>query len=138
MYVSTDKILQIDIIKITHELKSIDHAKRSTTYNRINRHYYWFKMYVSIQQYIKTCHACKRIKHYRDAKQKLFNFLSISKNSFQNISIDFITSLSIYKRHELNYEHIIIVINRLFKKKRFIFLHFLNVNTIIQIFIEWI
>ena len=138
MYVSTDKILQIDIIKITHELKSIDHAKRSTIYNKVNRYYYWFKMYVSIQQYIKTCYACKKIKHYRDAKQKLFNFLSISKNSFQNISIDFITSLSIYKRHELNYEHIIIVINRLFKKKRFIFLHFLNVNTIIQIFIEWI
>ena len=95
-------------------------------------------MYVSIQQYIKTCHACKRIKHYRDAKQKLFNFLSISKNYFQNISIDFITSLSICKRHELNYEHIMIVINKLFKKKRFIFLHFLNVNTIIQTFIEWI
>ena len=138
MYVSTNEALQIDIIKITHESKSIDHAERSTTYNKINRHYYWFKMYVSIQQYIKTCHACKRIKHYRDAKQRLLNSLSISKNYFQNISIDFITSLSICKRHELNYEHIMIVIDRLFKKKRFIFLHSLNVNTIVQAFIEWV
>ena len=89
MYVSANEVLQIDIIKITHELKSIDHAERSTTYDRINRHYYWFKMYASVQQYIKTCHACKKIKHYRDAKQELLNFLSISKNYFQNISIGF-------------------------------------------------
>ena len=116
MYVSTNEILQIDIIKITYKSKSIDHAERSTTYNKINRHYYWFKIYVSIQQYIKTCHACKRIKHYHDAKQELFNFLSISKNYFQNISIDFITFWSICKRYKLNYEHIIIVTNKLFKK----------------------
>ena len=138
MYVSANEVLQIDIIKITHESKSIDHAERSTTYNKINRHCYWFKMYASIQQYIKTCHACKRIKHYRDAKQELFNSLSISKNYFQNISIDFIIFLLICKRHELNYEHIMIVVNKLFKKKSFIFLHFLNVNTIIRAFIEWI
>ena len=93
-------------------------------------------MYASVQQYIKACHACKKTKHYRDAKQKLLNSLSISKNYFQNISIDFITFLSICKRHELNYEHIMIVVNKLFKKKRFISLHSLSVNTIIQAFIE--
>ena len=137
IYISLNEILQINIIKIIYELKSIDYAKQSTTYNKINRHYYWFKMYISIKQYIKTCHVCKKIKHYRDAKQKLLNSLSISKNYFQNISIDFITFLSIYKYYKLNYEHIIIVINILLKK-RFIFLHSLNVNTIIQTFIEWI
>ena len=35
-----NEILQIDIIKITHESKSIDHAERSTIYDKINRHYY--------------------------------------------------------------------------------------------------
>ena len=47
----------------------------------------------------------------------LFKFLSISKRYFQNISINFIILLSICKRHEKNYEHIIIVVNKSSKKK---------------------
>ena len=49
-------------------------------------------------------------------KQKLLKLLSILNRYFQYISINFITLLFKYKRNNKIYQHIIITINRLFKK----------------------
>ena len=89
-------------------------------------------------RYVKNCHQCKKIKTYRKNKQKLLKSLSISNRYFQDISIDFITFLSICKRNDRNYEHIMIIVNRFFKKKKYISLDSLKVSVVIQTFIEWI
>ena len=91
-----------------------------------------------VAQYIKTCHVCKRTKIYRDDEHKLLRFLLILKRYFQNISMNFIISLLVCKRYDKSYEHIMIVVNKLFKKKRFMTLNSFNVNIVIQTFVKWV
>ena len=85
---------------------------------------------------MKSCHICKKIKHYRENKQKLFKSLSIFERYFQNISIDFEISLFKCMRNDKTYKYIMIIMNRFNKKKKFVTLYSLNVETMIQIFIE--
>ena len=70
----------------------------------------------TIIKYVKNCHICKKIKHYRKNKQKLFKSLSIFERYFQNISIDFIISLFKCMRNDKIYKHIMIIMNRFNKK----------------------
>ena len=80
-----------------------------------------------ITQYVNTCHSYKRIKTYREEKHDLLKSLSISKKYWQNINVDFITSLFVCVRNE-----------KLFKKRNFIFMNFIKFDAMMQIFVKWI
>ena len=137
IYVSQNEILQEEIIKHIHESSLEDHVDKTTTYDRLSQHYYWLKMTNTMTRYLKVCHLCKRIKVYREEKHDLLKSLLILERYFQEISIDFITSLLECTRNGRVYEHVMIVVDRLFKKKKFIVLNSLKVETIVQAFIEW-
>ena len=79
LYVSTNKSFHATLIKHIHESSFENYAKKVVTYDKVNTHYYWFKMTNIITQYVKTCHSCKRIKTYREKKHDLLKSLSISK-----------------------------------------------------------
>ena len=137
-YVSHNDDVFSAIFKQIHESSFDEHADRATIYDRVFTHYFWSRMIDTMTRYVKSCHQCRRIKAYRENKQELLKSLSISNRYFQDISIDFITFLSICKRNDRNYEHIMIIVNRFFKKKKYILLNSLKVSVVIQIFIEWI
>ena len=117
IYVSQNEKLYFVLIKLSHDFTMKNHANKKITYNRITRHYYWSKMTHTINRYVKICHQYKRTKTYRDAKQKLLNSLFISKKYFQNISMNFIMKLSKCVKNERIFEHIMIIMNKFFKKK---------------------
>ena len=71
-----------------------------------------------VDRYVKTCFHCKGIKNYKNSKQNLLKFLFISERYFQNNFVNFITFLFVCLRHDRNYQYIMIVMNRLFKKIR--------------------
>ena len=130
------KFLRIVVIKHMHKLLQKNYADRNIIYERLNIHYYWQNMTVWIIKYVKVCHLCKQIKIYQKIKQKLFKLLFIFDRYFKEITIDFITFLLICVRNSKNYQYIIIVINRLFKIKKFVVLNSLNVDVVIQAFIN--
>lgn len=136
VYVSQNEELQAIILQYIHESPPGGHAGRATTYDRVSTYYYWPKMTDTVARYVKGCHHCKRIKHYRKGKQGFLKPLPIPDRYFQDISVDFITPLPIYKRHGRKYQHIMIVVNRLSKKKRFVALNVLEVKAVVQAFIE--
>ena len=138
LYISQDETLHAKILKFIHDFSFENHVERVTTYNRVNKHYYWSRMIVTITQYIKACLHCKRTKHYKNEKQNLLKFLLILERYFQNIFIDFIISLFICRRNDRDYEHIMITMCKLFKKKRYIDMNSINVKVMIQIFVKWI
>ena len=138
MYVFENEKLHKMILKQFHDVSINDHASRAIIYDRLSTHYYWFRMFHTIVRYVKSCIQCKKIKTYRQNKQDLLKFLSIFERYFQNIFVDFITFLFTCSRRDKNYKHIMIVINRLSKKKKFIFLKNLDVKIVMQIFLEWI
>ena len=138
VYVFQNDELYVEILRHIHETSSEGHVERVTTYDRVNRFYYWSKMTDIVARYVKECHHCKRTKHYREEKQDLLKSLPISDRYFRDISINFIISLPKCERNEKSYQHIMITVDRLSKKKRFIVLHSLKVKAVIQIFIKWI
>ena len=138
IYVFQDDTIHQTILKQIHDFSIDDHVERITIYDRVNQHYYWSKMIDIVEQYVKACLHCKRTKVFKNFKQNLFKSLFISERYFQNISVDFIISLFKCHRHERVYQHVIIVVNRLFKKKKYIKFDFMNVQTVIQIFFEWV
>ena len=137
LYVFQDDDVFVVILKQIHESSFEKHANKIIIYDRVFTHYFWSRMTDTIARYVKSCHQCRRIKAYREDKQELLKSLSISNRYFQDISIDFITFLSICKRHDRNYEHIMIIVDKFFKKKKYISLDSLKVSVVVQTFIEW-
>ena len=117
---------RLDVVNMFDEIRfalfanlNFEFFTKTTIYDKIFTYYFWSRMIDTIIRYVKNCHQCKKIKTYRKNKQKLLKSLFISNRYFQNISINFITFLSICKRNDKNYEHIMIIMNRFFKKKIF-------------------
>ena len=138
LYVPNDETLHASILKLFHDSPPAGHAGRSTTYDRISRHYFWPKMTETVARYVKGCHTCKRTKHYREGKQGLLKPLPIPERYFQDISVDFITPLPKCMRNGKAYKHIMVIVDRLSKKKRFVALYSLDVEAVVQAFIEWV
>ena len=140
IYVPKDKenLLRTRIIKDIHETPPGGHAGRNSSYVRIARHYYWPQMTETIATYIRSCHKCKRTKSYREGKQGLLKPLPIPERYWSDISVDFITPLPICLRHGRSYQHIMVVVDRLSKKKKFMPLDSLSVESVVQAFVEWV
>ena len=138
LFVPDQGQLRTRLVKHIHESLPGGHAGRSSTYDRISASYYWPRMTDTIARYVKSCHTCKRSKAYKEGKQGLLKPLPIPDRYWQDISIDFITPLPVCTRFGRRYEHIMVVVDRLSKKKKFIPLDSLEVEAVVQAFIEWI
>ena len=138
VYVSQNEDVHDALIKSFHDSRVGGHAGREVTYSRIHRWYYWPKMTHTIDRYVKACLSCRRTKSYREAKKGLLNPLPIPERYFQDISVDFIVGLPKCTRRGRIYEHIMVVVDRLSKKKRFIALDSLDVEAVVQGFLEWV
>ena len=130
--------LRTDVIREIHDTPPGGHAGRSSTYERLSSHYFWPRMTDSVARYVKSCYVCKRAKAYRDGKQGLLKPLPIPDRYWHDISVDFVTHLPVCKRYSRSYEHIMVVVDRLSKKKKFIPLDSLEVDAVVQAFIEWV
>ena len=138
LFVPHQPVLKTKIIKSMHDSPPSGHAGRASTYDRVSSHYYWPRMTSTIAQFVKNCHTCKRSKSYREGKQGLLKPLPIPDRYWQDISIDFITPLPICVRYGKSFQHIMVVVDRLSKKRKFIPLDSLEVEAVVQAFIEWI
>ena len=138
LYVSQNEVLYIEIIKHMHESSSASHFERFVIYDLINRYYYWSQMTYSIKRYVKVYYICRRIKVFRENKHELLRSLLISNRYWQSIFCDFIISLLICKRNDRLFQHIMMMINRLSKKKKFISMNSLKIEVVIQVFMNYI
>ena len=138
LYMSYNEVLHIAIIRVIYELFSTKYSKRKIIYNLMNRYYYWSRITFSIARYVKVCYIYRRIKNSREVKQSLLKSLFIFDRYWQSILYDFIVKLSICKRYNKLFEHIVIIINKLFKKKKFFFMNSLEIEIVIQVFIDFI
>ena len=85
----------------------------------------------TVQRYIRNYYIYKRIKAYREIKAGLLKPLLIPDRYWKDIIINFIISLSKYRRYRRVYKYIIVIVDRLSKKHKFIGLDFLKVKAVI-------
>jgi hypothetical protein len=120
LFIPENTKLKMQIIYRTHNSEAGSHPGRMKTTELVSKLYFWPKMTHDIQNYIKFCHLYKRVKAFRSASSGYFHFLPVFFQVWQNISVDYITPLPIYKRNDLKYHHIAVVVCRFTKMRHFI------------------
>jgi hypothetical protein len=134
--VPSDDRLRSDIIKLHHDSLATGHGGKHATYHRLSRYYYWTNMTDTVAQYVKNCLVCARAKPHREGKHGYLNPLPIPDTYWTDLSVDFITPLPKSHCYGRVYQHIMVVVDRLSKKKKFIPLQSLDVEAVVQGFIE--
>ncbi len=116
LWVSFNKLLQMNLIREIHDQSSIDHSEILRTVKIIKRNYYWSSMRKTIDQYIQNCYLCQHSKTSRNKSNDLLQSLFISEQRWQNIVMNFIINLS----DSYDYNVILTVICRLLKERHYI------------------
>jgi hypothetical protein len=110
-YILSD-LLKREFLKQNHDDSYVDHFEHERTLNLLKRKYFWNNMNKDVKKYVDSCSTCHRIKLVRHKSHDLLQALSISKNSKQNWTMNFITDLSSSKHRDIVYDSILMIIDR--------------------------
>jgi len=116
LWASFNELLQMNLIREMHNQSSVDHSDLLRTVKVIKRNYYWSFMRKTIDQYIWNCYIYQRSKTFKDKSNDLLQSLLISKQRWQDITMNFIINLF----DSYDYNVILTVICRLSKKRHYI------------------
>jgi hypothetical protein len=86
-------------------------------FHSMSSNYFWPEMKDDCQRYAINCVICRRSKVYNTQKQELLMSLSISQRKWLNLSLDFVKFLFECTRREQTYRHILMIVNRLIKRR---------------------
>jgi hypothetical protein len=125
-------------VKQHHDTLVGVHGGKHSTFARLSRHYFWPYYTNTVARYVHNCYVCSQSKSYREGKQGLLKPLPIPDTYWTSISINFITPLPKSKVCGRTYRHLMVVVNRLSKKKKFVPLTSLDTKAVIQAFIEYV
>jgi hypothetical protein len=120
LFIPENTELKMQIIYKTYNSKAEGHLGRMKTTELVSKSYFWPKMTYDIQNYVKSCHLYKRVKAFRSALLGYLRPLLMLFQAWQNISVNYITPLPIYKRNDLKYYHVAIMVCYFTKIKHFI------------------
>ncbi|KAI1667229.1 rve domain containing protein [Pyrenophora tritici-repentis] len=95
-------------------------------------------MTYDVAQYVRACLTCRRAKSHREGKQGLLHPLPIPDRYWSSISMDYITHLPLCTDNGRTYENILVIVDQLSKKKKFILVVDLRVDTLVQAFVEYV
>ena len=104
------------LLKMAHDVPSSGHFGIEKTLEKVARNYFWPGMKKSVQNYIKNCDSCQRIKSRNDLPGGLLQPLEIPSDRWESISMDFITQLPPTKSH---FDAITVFVDRLTKRAHF-------------------
>ncbi len=138
LWVSFNELLQMNLIHEMHDQSSVDHSDILRTVKVIKRNYYWSFMRKMIDQYIRNCYICQRLKTSRDKSNDLLQSLLISEQRWQNIAMNFIIDLF----DSSKYNAILMIICRLLKERHYIFCIIddedITVEKTAEMLIQWV
>jgi len=91
LYAPSGKIRR-ELLKKTHDPQWVRHPSKEKMYALLSRSYYWPKMKLDIELYVKPCLVCQQDKGLTQKKASLLQPLPIPESLWITISMDFITS----------------------------------------------
>ena len=136
LYVPNVESVRAKVIEDIHGSLPGGHAGKHGTYHKVHLWYYWPNMSHDVARYVKNCHVCKRSKAFRDGKHGTLHPLHIPERYWSSISVDFITPMPPCLYNGITYSHIMVVVDRKSKMKKFIPLTDMRVETVVQAFIK--
>lgn len=112
--------LRTQIIYRTHSTGPAGHPGRVKTIDLITRTYWWPKMTRDIEEFVKACQLCDRVKASRTSPPGFLKPLPVPFRAWSDISVDYITPLPECQRNGQKFKHIVVVVCRLTKMRHFI------------------
>ena len=132
-----DDVFEFRLMKLIYDIFLIDHSNAYCCYQMLSRNYWWNDMIQNIRKFIKNCLICVRIKYFRHKFNDVFKSFSIFERRWHDISINFVIKLFFNKNDwNVEYKHIIIVINRLFKNFVYETINNLTFENVIKTFLR--
>ena len=117
LYVPDYEPLQLHLLKKHHEPPLQGHPGYKSMYQIMGENYFWFEMKVHCKRYAVNCSICRRSKAYNDKKQRLLNPLPIPNRKWMYVSLDFVEFLPECRRRNRVYQHILVIVDRLTKRR---------------------
>jgi hypothetical protein len=108
------------ILKEAHETPYSIHPESTKMYMDLKELFWWNNMKRDIAKYVAECHTCQSVKAEHQSPAGLLQPLDIPEWKWEEIGMDFITSLPLTKKHK---DMIWVIVDRLTKSA-----HFLAVN----------
>ena len=133
LWMSSFDHLRLNVIRQIHDQIAVEHFDYVRTFRLINQNYYWSRMNKSIKRYVRNCHVCRRAKASRDKYNDKLNSLSIFKQNWQNISLNFVVELF---RCFDRFNFILVIIDKFSKKRHYIFCDTNNDDTTVKIIVK--
>ena len=110
VYVPKD--LQVEIFALAHDHKSAGHFGQDKILDLVQRYYWWPGQENEVHALVNTCTRCQTSKYSRQKKPGLIKPLSVPKEPWTELSMDFITQLPLTTS---GYDAIIVFVDRLTK-----------------------
>lgn len=116
LVVGNDSEVKSQILKWLHDSAIGGYSGRDASLHRVKSMFYWPKMSLEVQNYVRNCSTCQRNKPDLAAQPGLLQPLPIPNGIWTSISMDFIEGLpTSHGKH-----CILVVIDRLSKQAHFI------------------
>ncbi len=116
------------LLQEVHDQSSISHLDNWWIIDLVQHFYYWSDHQATIQWYIWNCHACQRSKVSKDSINELHHSLSISQKRWKDITMNFITELSLSK----DYNIICTIIYCLIKECHYVFYYWEDDDILVE------
>jgi len=119
-YVPEYAPLRKRLLSLHHDILSSGHRGRERTYENISRSYWWPDMVADVARYVRNCHLCSMIKSSREKYQGVLKPLPVPEHRGKHLSMDFIVGLPASRYRGELVTNILVIVDRLTKKKRFL------------------
>ena len=120
LFVPEKTDLRTRLMKVAHDLPESGHGGRSHMLAQLKRYYYWPNMIDSISSFIKDCFTCKESKVSNRKYHGLLRPLQVPQQPWRQITIDYVVGLPPCIRHNRTYRHVLVVVDRLTKRRHLI------------------
>jgi hypothetical protein len=120
LYVSKDLSVREELLKRHHDDLLAKHFDADKINELLDRKYYWKSMIKNVKEYINTCDICQRVKMkchlLYDELKSLLRFTDFWKE----ITMNFITDLSLSKWKEVVYDSILVIVDHYTKMMHYL------------------
>jgi hypothetical protein len=103
------------LLKQNHDDSFAKHFEHKRTLNLLKRKYFWFNMNKNVKKYVDLCSTCHWIKIVRHKSHEMLQSFSLSEDSRQDWTMNFIIDLSSSKHKDIVHDSILIIMNRYIK-----------------------
>ena len=138
MYVPNGDNLRLFLLQQHHNSPSQGHPGYKAIFGKMLENWYWLGMPQDWKQYATNCATCRRTKAFNTQKQGLLNPLPVPSRKWIDLSLNFVVNLPQCRRQNQASQHILVVVDRLTKRRLYELLETLHTREFIEAMNCWV